>query len=137
MSDVLTPEQRHHNMARIKSRDTKPEIIVRSMVHLYGRRFRLYDSSLPGKPDIVLRKDKKVIFIHGCFWHLHHCRFGRVVPKTNAEFWKNKRLANKVRDKKNIGALKKAGWKVLILWECQIRKMKIKKSLEGFLNPEI
>lgn len=122
MVDVLTPEQRSHCMARIKGKNTKPELYVRSMVHHMGFRFRLHRKELPGKPDIVFVGLKKVILIHGCFWHMHACRYGRVKPETNAEFWRNKRESNVMRDRKNVRDLKKAGWDVLIVWECWIRK---------------
>jgi DNA mismatch endonuclease (patch repair protein) len=125
MADTLTKEQRSFNMSRIRDKNTKPEIIIRSMIHKMGFRFRLHDKTLPGKPDIVLPRHKKIIFIHGCFWHLHNCRYGRVKPKTNADFWQAKRLSNKIRDKKNLVELKKLGWQILVVWECQIKKMPI------------
>ena len=86
MVDVHTPEQRSFNMSRIRGRDTKPEMIVRSIVHQMGYRFRLHRKDLPGKPDLVLPGRRKIIFVHGCFWHMHRCRYGRVVPRTNTDF---------------------------------------------------
>jgi len=135
--DVLTQEQRQRNMALIKSKNTTPEKTARAILRKFGYKFRQNDSSLIGKPDIVLRKAKKVIFIHGCFWHMHRCRFGRVVPKTNRIFWKNKRLKNVVRDRKVVRTLKKENWRVLVLWECQLRKIeKPQKILQNFINQE-
>lgn len=121
MPDVHTKEQRSRNMAAIKSENTKPEISVRRALHAAGFRFRLHRKDLPGKPDIVLPKYRLAVFVHGCFWHSHECRFGRVVPATRAEFWAEKRQATTVRDKAKARELKKAGWKVMTLWECETR----------------
>jgi DNA mismatch endonuclease, patch repair protein len=120
MADVLTKEQRHRNMASIKSKNTKPEMLVRSQVHRLGYRYRLHQKGLPGKPDLVFASRRKVIFVHGCFWHIHDCRYGAVKPATNASFWESKRISNVERDKKNLAALEEDGWKILIIWECQI-----------------
>jgi DNA mismatch endonuclease (patch repair protein) len=103
-------------MFQIKSKDTKPEILVRSLVHRMGYRYSLHRTDLPAKPDIVLVKHHKIIFVHGCFWHMHRCRFGRVKPATNAAFWQKKRQANADRDKKNLRKLRRLGWKVLVVW---------------------
>jgi DNA mismatch endonuclease (patch repair protein) len=101
-----------------------------------GFRFRLHDKALPGKPDIVLPRHKKIIFIHGCFWHLHNCKYGRVTPATNAIFWQNKRLGNKQRDRKNLSQLRKLGWQVLIIWECQLKTpIDVANKLQLFLHP--
>src|SRR6185503_18333589 len=105
MVDVLTPQQRSFNMSRIRSRNTRPEMIVRSIVHGLGYRYRLHKKDLPGKPDIVLVRHRKVIDVHGCFFHMHSCRYGSVVPATNVSFWKEKRLTNVKRDKQNLSAL--------------------------------
>jgi DNA mismatch endonuclease, patch repair protein len=121
MADVLTPEQRSFNMSRIRNRNTRPEMKVRSLVHQMGYRYRLHRKDLPGKPDLVFPGRRKIIFIHGCFFHMHSCRYGTVVPKTNAEFWRKKRLSNVERDARNIKALEEDGWKVLVVWECQTR----------------
>lgn len=137
MSDVLTPEQRQLNMSRIRGKDTRPEMVVRSMVHRMGYRYRLHCSNLPGKPDLVLVRHRKIIFVHGCFWHMHKCRYGRVIPKTRAEFWQNKRLANVARDKRNLAKLKRAGWQVLVVWECWTRDLDmLRRRLEAFLGDE-
>lgn len=134
MTDVLTPEQRSFNMSRIRSRDTRPEKRVRSIVHGLGYRYRLHKNDLPGKPDVVLVRHRKIIDVHGCFFHMHNCRYGRVVPVTNANFWKTKRLSNVERDKRNLGKLRREGWKVLIVWECETHKPeKLLKRLERFL----
>lgn len=106
-------------MSAIKGRDTKPEIIVRRLVHGMGFRYRLNLKDLPGKPDLVFTRLKKIIFVHGCFWHMHRCRYGRVVPATNAEFWRNKREGNVERDKRKQKELRSLGWEILVVWECQ------------------
>ena len=121
MADVLTPEQRSFNMSRIRNRDTKPEIVVKSIIHRMGYRYRLHKSDLPGKPDIVLTRHRKIINVHGCFFHMHACKYGRVVPATNAEFWLIKRNGNVQRDRRNVRLLKKDGWKVMTVWECETR----------------
>ncbi len=121
MADVLTPQQRSFNMSRIRSRDTRPEMIVRSIVHGMGFRYRLHKKDLPGKPDLVLVRHRKIIDVHGCFFHMHDCPYGRVKPATNAEFWQTKRKSNVDRDRRNIELLKKDGWRVLIVWECQTK----------------
>lgn len=119
--DVHTREQRSRNMAAIRSANTKPEMRVRSALHRLGFRFRLHRKDLPGRPDIVLPKHRTVIFVHGCFWHCHRCRYGSVVPATRAAFWAAKRGGNVERDRRNATALRKLGWRVLVLWECEIR----------------
>src|ERR1051326_1985385 len=135
MTDVLPPQQRSFNMSQIRGRDTKPERIVRSIVHRMGYRFRLHRRDLPGKPDLVFPKHKKIVLIHGCFWHLPACRYGRVIPKTNAEFWSKKRASNKARDKMTLRALRKAGFQVLTLWECQTRNAEaITEIIKTFLS---
>jgi len=135
MTDVLSTEQRRFCMSRIRDKNTKPEIIVRQLVRQMGIGYRLHVKDLPGKPDLVFRKHKKIIFVHGCFWHMHTCKYGRVVPKTNAEFWQTKRLSNKLRDSKNRKELKKLGWKVLVIWECQTKKtLYLVKKLQGFFS---
>jgi DNA mismatch endonuclease, patch repair protein len=135
MTDVLTPEQRSFNMSRIRSRDTRPEMIVRSIVHRMGFRYRLHKKELPGKPDLVLVRHRKIIDVHGCFFHMHDCRYGRVTPMTNAEFWQTKRNSNVSRDHRNLCRLRKTGWQVLIIWECQTRdRDTLQKTIEDFLT---
>jgi DNA mismatch endonuclease (patch repair protein) len=125
MADVLTQEQRRLNMSRIRGKNTRPELIVRSIVHRMGYRYALHKKSLPGKPDLVFSRRRKIIFLNGCFFHMHNCRYGRVKPSTNTEFWETKRLSNVTRDKKNLLALKNAGWQVLTIWECWTKPAKI------------
>lgn len=137
MTDVLTPDQRRFNMSRIRSRNTRPEMIVRSLIHRMGYRYRLHRKNLPGSPDLVFPGRRKIIFVHGCFFHMHDCPYGQVVPKTNAEFWRIKRLANVQRDKKNIAALEREGWAVETIWECMTKPSRINdlpQILENFLR---
>ena len=137
MTDVHTPEQRSRNMASIRSKDTKPELIVRKLVHSMGFRFRLHRKDLPGKPDLVFPRLKKVIFVHGCFWHKHRCRYGRVKPATNARFWEDKRNSNVERDKRTRRKLKRQGWDYLIIWECWTKDMdKLEARISSFLNDD-
>lgn len=134
MVDVHDKEQRSRNMAAIRGRDTKPELIVRSIVHRLGYRFRLHRRDLPGRPDLVLPRHRVVIFVHGCFWHQHDCRYGRVVPATRAEFWKKKRDDNVARDVRNIKALRTNGWHVLVVWECWTRELAgVERRLKSLL----
>ena len=120
MVDRLTPERRSWNMSRIRSKDTKPEIIVRSLLHRMGFRFRINPKKLPGRPDIVLPKYRAAVFVHGCFWHRHEgCRFA-YTPKSRSEFWQAKFEANKRRDKDARERLREMGWRVVVLWECDI-----------------
>lgn len=120
--DVLTREQRSRCMAAIRGKHTKPELLVRLALRRMDFRYRLHPAGLPGKPDIVLPKQRVAVFVHGCFWHCHRCRFGNVTPATNIEFWQNKRLGNIERDKRNFRMLRKGGWKVITVWECWTRK---------------
>src|SRR5210317_1903352 len=121
MVDILTPEKRSWNMSRIKGRDTKPEMKVRSFLHRAGYRFRLHRKDLPGKPDIVLPKYGTVIFVHGCFWHRHkRCKYA-YEPKSRRQFWNKKFEENLHRDRKHKKALHKMGWNVIVVWECQVR----------------
>ena len=117
----MTSEARSRNMAAIKSKNTKPEIEVRKMLHALGYRFRLHRKDLPGKPDIVLPKYRTVIFVNGCFWHQHeNCKYA-CLPKTKIDFWKNKLEGNKLRDKLKQSQLKDLGWKIINVWECEIK----------------
>lgn len=133
--DVHSSEQRSRNMAAIRSKDTKPEKIVRSIAHGLGYRFRLHRKDLPGKPDLVFPRLKKAIEVRGCYWHMHDCPYGRVVPKANAEFWQAKRTGNVERDARNEAALAALGWKVLIVWECETRNpARVRDLLAKFLS---
>jgi DNA mismatch endonuclease, patch repair protein len=111
---------RSANMRAIRSKGMRPELAVRSLVHKLGYRFRLHRSDLPGKPDLVFPSRRKVIFVHGCFWHSHRCKMAHI-PKSNQGYWGPKLQGNQARDGKNIAALKAAGWKVLVIWECKTR----------------
>lgn len=119
--DTLTPEERSEVMRRIRSKDTKPELVVRSLLFRLGYRFRLHRKDLPGRPDIVLPRHRKVILVQGCFWHGHNCRLASR-PKSNQHYWEAKILTNRARDEKNRAALRELGWNVLELWECEIQK---------------
>lgn len=139
MADVHTREQRSRNMAAIRGKDTKPEIRVRSILHALGYRFRLHRKDLPGKPDIVLPKHRIAIFVHGCFWHSHSCRYGQVTPATRSEFWSVKRSDTVKRDQRKAQALKELGWTVLTIWECETKDSKslmhtLMESLQLQLN---
>ena len=134
MADVHSKEIRSYNMSQIKATNTKPEMLVRKFLHAHGYRYRLHDKKLPGKPDIVLPKYKTVIFVHGCFWHGHkNCKFF-VVPKTRTEWWLNKINGNIANDVKAVKALKKEGWKIINLWECNLKPAKIKKTLSKLIS---
>lgn len=118
--DVLTVEQRRFNMSRIRSKDTNPEMQVRRGLHAAGLRFRLHASALPGRPDIVLSRYRAAILVHGCFWHGHNCRLFKM-PATRREFWTAKIAGNRARDERNGEALQRAGWRVMIVWECSLK----------------
>jgi DNA mismatch endonuclease, patch repair protein len=122
-TDVFSPEKRSSIMRAVKSKDTKPEIAVRKALFALGYRYRLNVKNLPGKPDLVFTKHRTVIFVHGCFWHGHSCKRGRRVPKTNTAYWTNKIAGNKVRDKKNTAALQALGWRVIRIWECEVKTL--------------
>ena len=132
--DNLAREHRSWNMSRIRSKDTKPEIHVRSMLHRMGFRFRLHRKDLPGKPDIVLPRLNTVIFVHGCYWHRHSgCKFA-YEPKSRVEFWTAKFRDNVERDKRNQEALSALGWRVLVIWECQTADQSSLEALLGGLR---
>jgi|SRR5579863_1593378 len=134
MSDVHSARVRSYNMSRIKSKNTKPELVIRKLLHSAGFRFRLHASDLPGKPDIVLKKYGTVVFVHGCFWHGHeHCRYF-VVPKTRTKWWLNKINVNRANDREAMEKLQDAGWNVLVLWECELRKNTIEQTLEQVIQ---
>lgn len=120
MADTLTPAERSERMSRIRSSHTKPEMALRKALHGLGFRFRLHGRRLPGKPDIVLPKHRTVIFVHGCFWHRHTgCKIA-TTPKTNTDFWIDKFDRNQSRDTRNSEALVAAGWRVIVVWECEL-----------------
>lgn len=131
MADVMTPEQRSRCMAAVKGKDTKPEMIVRKYLFSRGMRFRVQVRKLPGNPDIVLPKYKTVILVNGCFWHGHEdCKYFRL-PKSNVEFWKEKIKRNIERDRESMQALLDLGWKIIRVWECELRN---KANRENTLN---
>ena len=129
MTDHLTTQQRSWNMSRIKSKDTKPEKMVRSLLHKMGYRFRIHKKVLPGNPDIVLPKYKTVIFVHGCYWHRHKgCKFA-FMPKTKVDFWEKKFVQNLNRDRRKQKELQDLGWHIIIIWECELRDPIINSKL--------
>lgn len=135
MVDSLTIEERSRRMSLIRSRNTKPEIIVRKLLWGMGFRYRLHAKELPGKPDIVFRKKKLALLIHGCFWHMHKdCRLWRL-PKSRQEFWETKLLSNRQRDIRNQLELESIGWKVLVIWECEMKNLPaLTKKVINFLD---
>jgi len=138
--DTVSPEQRSRNMARIRGRDTKPELLVRRLLHAAGYRFRLHGAArggkLPGRPDLVFAGRRKVIFVNGCFWHSHTCRAGRAVPGTNAAFWAEKRARTVARDEAAVQALAALGWESFTVWECELKERSfLEAQLQAFLGP--
>lgn len=135
--DTLTPEQRSERMSLIRGKDSKPEMMVRRLVHSLGYRYRLHRRNLPGKPDLVLPRHHTVIFVHGCFWHRHHdpaCALARM-PKSRLDFWEPKLEANRLRDIRNKEALEAAGWRVLVIWECEVKDpLRISDKVREFLG---
>lgn len=128
--DTLTATQRRKCMAAIRGKDTTPERIVRSVLHRLGCRFALHRADLPGKPDIVMPARGAVVFVHGCYWHMHTCKRGRSTPATNAAFWRAKREKNRQRDRWTVAALRRAGWRVFVVWECELKADKIARVIE-------
>ena len=134
MVDKFSKETRSYNMSRIKGKDTKPEILVRRYLFSKGLRFRKNDKRYPGSPDIVLPKYNTIVFVHGCFWHLHDgCKYA-VMPKSNVDYWEKKLFRNKERDKHNQKLLKNMGWNVITVWECQLKKDKQEQTLNELYN---
>lgn len=134
--DKLTPGQRSKIMASVKSKDTRPELLIRKLLWGMGYRYRLHRKDLPGKPDLVFPGKRKIIFIHGCFWHNHGCKKAKV-PKSNVEFWQNKMITNQKRDTVNITALRAAGWQVQVVWQCELSvkdREKLLTKLVDFLE---
>jgi DNA mismatch endonuclease (patch repair protein) len=121
--DTLTPLERSRQMALIRSKNTRPELLVAAIVRSHGYRFKLHATDLPGKPDLVFKKLGKVIFVHGCFWHGHKCRLGRM-PKSRQDYWAAKIAGNHKRDLRTIRFLRASGWQHLVLWECRLRSAK-------------
>ena len=121
MGDQFSVAERSAIMRRVRSVDTEPELRIRKMVHQLGFRFRLHGKALPGKPDLVITRRKQAVFVHGCYWHQHHC-YASKRPRTNRRYWNRKLDRNIERDKENLRLLKQQGWRVLIIWECELRK---------------
>lgn len=135
MADRISPERRSANMARIRGKDTGPELAVRRMLHAAGYRFRLHRRDLPGTPDIVFPSRRKAVFVHGCFFHGHAgCRLA-VTPSTRREFWSAKIGRNRDRDRLNVAALEDAGWAVAVVWECELGASDLRTRLFTFLGP--
>lgn len=136
--DTLTRSERSKRMALIRNKDTKPELVVRKIARSCGYKFRLNDSDLPGKPDLVFTQQRKVVFIHGCFWHRHpsrNCALARL-PKSKLNFWLPKLTENRIRDLRTVATLRRKEWRVCIVWECQIRNLPLlEKRLRRFLKP--
>jgi DNA mismatch endonuclease, patch repair protein len=137
LMDIVSPEKRSRMMAGIKGKNTKPELAVRKLIHGMGFRYRLHRKDLPGSPDLVFQRLKKVIFVHGCFWHRHPgCRFA-YTPKSNAQFWLDKLEGNIRRDGQAVMALDALGWQVLIVWECEVADLPaLTRSVSSFLEAD-
>lgn len=133
--DRLTKEKRSALMRNVKGKNTLPEMIVRKLLHRIGYRFRLHRKDLPGSPDLVFSSRRKIILVHGCYWHGHGCKYGRL-PKSNLEFWSPKILANQARDRRNAELLEKAGWEVAVVWQCETKNpQELERKLLAFLGP--
>jgi DNA mismatch endonuclease (patch repair protein) len=138
LKDPLSPGERSKRMSLVRSKDTKPEMRVRRLVHAMGYRYHLHPKNLLGRPDIVFPRRRKIVFVHGCFWHQHTCVMGARMPKSRVEFWQHKLYGNKKRDAKIRRRLCAAGWSVLVVWECQTtsRLDRLGKRLRSFLGAE-
>lgn len=135
MSDTISRQRRSENMRRIRSKGMRPELIVRSMVHSLGYRFRLHVPELPGKPDLVFPRLKKIIDVRGCFWHQHgRSCIDSHIPKTRLDYWKPKLLRNRSRDKRNLKKLEALGWEVYVIWECEVGNKELARKLLRFLS---
>lgn len=132
--DTLTPEQRSARMRLVRGRDTGPEVAVRAIVRGVRTGYRLHPFDVPGRPDVVFRGLRRAIFVHGCFWHRHRCRLGRL-PKSRLDFWLPKLEANRARDRRVASELRRTGWAVLTIWECQLKdKAALKRRIQDFLH---
>src|SRR5438094_266437 len=121
MADIFCKQKRSEIMSAVKGKNTSPEVLVRSLAHKLGFRFRLHSEGLPGKPDIVFPCHRKAVFVNGCFWHGHNCKRGRRLPQTNVSYWRDKIAANKARDRRVRDRLHRLGLRTLTIWECQLR----------------
>ena len=132
--DTLSPAERSERMRAIRSKDTKPEMRVRRLVHGMGYRYRLHDRRIPGTPDLVFRPRRRAIFVHGCYWQGHACKLGRL-PKSSLSFWQEKIATNRLRDERVQREIHGIGWHALVLWECELRDSeRLKRSIKEFLN---
>lgn len=132
--DTFTAKERSQIMRQVRSRGTQPEIVVRSIVRRMGIRYRSCARNLPGKPDLVMAGLRKAILVHGCFWHGHHCEAGNL-PKSNRSYWKNKQAKNSLRDVQNARALRARGWKLMVIWECEVRGTeRLQTKLQRFVS---
>lgn len=135
MADVFSKAKRSSIMASIKCHGTSPEVYVGKILHRMGFRFRKNVTSLPGHPDFVIKSVQSIVFVHGCFWHMHRCKRGQSKPRTNAAFWQAKRTGNHDRDRRTLRKLRAKGWKVLVIWECQLRcPDRLSQTLTRFLS---
>ena len=134
--DVHDKKTRSKNMAAIKGKDTKLELVVRRYLHNKGLRYTLHNKQLPGKPDLTLKRYNSVVFVNSCFWHRHKKCKKAVIPKSNTDFWRDKLEKNVVRDKKNINSLKKQGWSVLLFWECQLQEKNLSDLYQSIINKQ-
>ncbi len=136
MTDVFPNEKRSWIMSRVREKNTSPEIKVRSLIHRLGVRFRLHRKDLPGKPDLVFPSRKKIIFVHGCFWHGHDCSRGKRKPKSNSDYWVEKIRRNSERDARHQSKLESLGWDFLVVWECETKDIEaLAFRILSFLNP--
>jgi DNA mismatch endonuclease (patch repair protein) len=133
--DVFDPDQRSEIMRRVHSRGTRPEMVVRSVLRRMRIKYRSCARNLPGKPDLVLLGQRKVILVHGCFWHGHYCEGGKL-PKSNRLYWRSKQEKNTLRDSKNARALRTRGWKLMVIWECEIHTKRFETRLSRFLGAQ-
>jgi len=133
MADVHSKETRSYNMSRIRGKNTKPELLVRKFLFSRGFRYKIHDKNLPGKPDIVLPKYKTIIFIHGCFWHGHEGCRSFVIPKTRSDWWLDKINYNKIKHERSESLLTELGWKVLIIWECGLKKATVESTFSKLI----
>ena len=134
MTDVHSSEQRSANMRAVRGKDTKSELMIRRYLHKSGYRYRLYAADLPGRPDLVFPGRRKIIFVHGCFWHAHANCAKAKIPQTNRDFWEAKIGRNTDRDRKVLEELEGRGWKVMIIWECQVKNEKTRSDIRHFLD---
>jgi DNA mismatch endonuclease (patch repair protein) len=134
MVDTFSIAERSEIMRRVRSSGTRPEKNIRTILRRMGIRFRSCPPSLPGKPDLVIFGQRRAIFVHGCFWHCHRCEAGKL-PKSNRSYWKRKQLNNSIRDSRNARALRSRGWKLMVIWECEIRRIeRLRGRLSRFLG---